>query len=58
MELGSSVPIGEGLNRVEKKMKGVSNEYDREPPSSAPRAVCWLTDRVFALTCSEPGSGR
>lgn len=41
VELGGSAPIGEVLSRVEQKMKGVLNEYDREPLPSDPRAVRW-----------------
>ena len=41
VELGGSAPIGEVLNRVEQKMKGVLNEYDHEPLPSDPRSVRW-----------------
>jgi len=40
-ELGGAGPIGEVLDRVEHKMKGVLNEYDREPLPSDPRSVRW-----------------
>jgi len=40
-ELGGAAPIGEVLDRVEHKMKGVLNEYDREPLPSDPRSIRW-----------------
>ncbi|RMH21474.1 MAG: hypothetical protein D6698_02745, partial [Gammaproteobacteria bacterium] len=41
VELGGSASIGEVLERVEAKMKGVLNAYDREPLPSDPRSVRW-----------------
>ena len=40
-ELGGGAPISEVLDRVEHKMKGVLNEYDREPLPSDPRSIRW-----------------
>lgn len=39
VELNGSAPIGEVLDRVEQKMKGVLNRYDYEPLPSDPRFV-------------------
>lgn len=41
VELGGSAPIGEVLDRVEQKMKGVLNPYDYEPLPSDPRSIRW-----------------
>ncbi|MER3399309.1 MAG: hypothetical protein C4316_12440 [Chloroflexota bacterium] len=41
VELGGSAPIGEVLNRVEQKMKGVLDQYDYEPLPSDPRSPRW-----------------
>lgn len=41
VELGGSAHIGEVLERVGIKMKGVLKRYDREPLPSDPRSVRW-----------------
>ena len=41
VELGGSATVSEVLKRVEQKMKGVLNEYDREPLPSDPRSIRW-----------------
>lgn len=41
VELGGSAPLGEVLDRVEKKTKGILNQYDYEPLPSNPRAARW-----------------
>ncbi|MCL5942629.1 MAG: winged helix-turn-helix domain-containing protein [Actinobacteria bacterium] len=41
VELGGSAPVGEVLDRIEKKMKGVLNEYDYQPLASNPNSVRW-----------------
>lgn len=41
VELSGSASIGEVLDRVEQKMKGVLNQYDYEPLPSDPRSVRW-----------------
>jgi restriction system protein len=41
VELGGSSSIGEVLDRVEQKMKGVLNSYYYEPLPSDPRSVRW-----------------
>jgi len=41
MELGGNAPIGQALDLVEQKMKGVLNEYDYQPLPSDPRSVRW-----------------
>lgn len=41
VELGGSAPTDEVLNRVEQKMRGVLNDYDREPLPSDSRTVRW-----------------
>jgi hypothetical protein len=41
VELSGSAPVGKVLDRVEQKMKGVLNEYDRKPLPSDPRSIRW-----------------
>ncbi len=41
VELGGSGSIQDVLNLVEKKMKGVLNEYDYQPLPSDPRSIRW-----------------
>jgi hypothetical protein len=41
VELGGSAPIGEVLERVGARMKGVLNQYDCQPLPSDPRSVRW-----------------
>jgi len=41
LELGGSAPISEVLERVEIKMKGILNKYDRQPLASDPRSIRW-----------------
>jgi len=41
VELGGSAPMSEVLNRVEIKMKGILNNYDRQPLPSDRRSVRW-----------------
>ena len=41
VELGGSAPIGEVLDLVERKMKGILNSYDYEPLPSDPKSLRW-----------------
>lgn len=40
-ELGGKAPASDVLDRVEKKMKDILNEYDREPLPSTPSSPRW-----------------
>jgi len=41
VEMGGGGPVGEVLDRVHDKMKGLLNEYDYQPLPSDPRSVRW-----------------
>ena len=41
VELDGTASIGEVLDQVEQKMKGVLNKYDYQPLPSDPRSVRW-----------------